>query len=60
MAARYRSGYLVPGARGALSHAEALATGNAFTWIIANSSEPVALNWRIIDAQDPIYDRRLR
>ena len=27
MAARYRSGYLVPGGVGALSHAEGLATG---------------------------------
>jgi len=32
MAARYRSGYLVSRRREALFHAEALATGNAFTW----------------------------
>jgi hypothetical protein len=31
MAARYHSGYLVSRRRGALSHAEALATENAFT-----------------------------
>ena len=31
MAARYHSGYLVSRRRGALSHAEALATANAFT-----------------------------